>query len=195
MKTGSAAARRTPLRPAVIWFTGLSGSGKSTIAERLVKRLRVRDMAVEHLDGDDVRRVFPDTGFSREAREAHLLRVGYMAGILEKHGVTVVATFVSPYRAARRSVRALCGNFVEVHVATPLDVCEQRDVKGLYARARRGEIEHFTGISDPYEEPEHPEVRIDAGRVSVDAACDAVMACLHARTGARRTDHAEGEGV
>ena len=146
------------MKPAIVWLTGLSGSGKSTIGERLVARLEERGCPVESLDGDVVREVFPQTGFSKEERNAHVKRVGFVASLLEKHGVTAVASLISPYRESRDWIRARCPNFVEVHVATPLEECERRDVKGLYARARRGEIQHFTGISDPYEAPERPEL-------------------------------------
>ncbi len=121
-------------------------------------------MDVEYLDGDAMREIFPTTGFTRAERDAHLRRVGYLASRLEEHGVIVVASFVSPYRESRDFVRGLCRNFVEIYVATPLEECERRDVKGLYARARRGEIRNFTGIDDPYEPPEHPELTLDTRR-------------------------------
>jgi adenylylsulfate kinase len=163
-------------RGAVVWLTGLSGSGKSTIAEALVADWRARGLRVEQLDGDAIREVFPQTGFSRADRDAHVKRVGYLASRLEAHGVYVIASFVSPYADSRGFVRGLCRNFVEVHVATPLDECERRDVKGLYARARRGEITQFTGIDDPYEPPPNPELRIDTTRVSLEHACEMITA-------------------
>lgn len=147
--------------PAVVWFTGLSGSGKSTVANALAGMLAERGVDFEHLDGDAIRSVFPATGFTRQERDAHIRRVGYAASLLEKHGVTVLVTLVSPYRESRDFARGLCRRFVEVYVATPLDVCEKRDAKGLYARARRGEIALFTGISDPYEPPVSPELVIN----------------------------------
>lgn len=156
------------ISPAVIWFTGLSGAGKSTISLELFRQLS-RRVPAEHLDGDAVRLLSP-TGFTRAERDAHVKRVGFLASRLEHHGVTVVCALISPYAEARAYVRGLCRRFIEVHVATPLDVCERRDVKGLYARARRGEITHFTGIDDPYEPPDAPEVVIDTTEVSVQAA-------------------------
>jgi adenylylsulfate kinase len=165
--------RRQRVRPAVVWLTGLSGAGKSTIAERVCQALRRRRLPVEWLDGDAIRNVFP-TGFTRPERDAHIRRVGYLASVLERHGVFVVASFVSPYAEARNFVRTLCRNFVEVYVATDLGECERRDVKGLYARARRGEIRNFTGIDDPYEPPERPEVVIDP-RVSPKIAASAIL--------------------
>jgi adenylylsulfate kinase len=163
-------------RPApVLWFTGLSGSGKSTIAERVHQELERRGVEVEYIDGDALREVFPGTGFTREQREEHLRRTGYMASRLAAHGVTVVASFVSPYRASRDFIRKLCPAFAEIYVSTPLEECERRDVKGLYARARRGEIRNFTGIDDPYEAPEHPELTLDTRALSVDQGVAAVL--------------------
>ena len=159
----------------VLWFTGLSGSGKSTIAERVDQQLRQRGTDVEYIDGDALREVFPKTGFTREEREEHLRRTGYMASRLAAHGVTVIASFVSPYRESREFIRRLCPGFVEIYVATPLDECERRDVKGLYARARRGDIRNFTGIDDPYEAPEHPELTLDTRALSVDQCVGRVL--------------------
>ena len=166
------------VKPAVLWFTGLSGSGKSAIAEEVKRVLIRRGVDVEWLDGDVLRGVFPQTGFTRQARDEHIKRVGYVASLLEKHGVFVIATFVSPYREARRFVRKLCRRFIEVHVSTPLAVCEKRDVKGLYAKARRGEIKHFTGVSDPYEPPRKPEIVIDTAGITVAEASRKVLGCL-----------------
>ena len=165
----------------MIWLTGLSGSGKSTVAEWVARELRAGGRAVEYLDGDAIRAVFPMTGFSRADRDAHVRRVGYMASRLESHGVTVVASLVSPYRESRDFVRGLCRRFVEVHVSTPLEECERRDVKGLYAKARRGELPNFTGIDDPYEPPAHPELVIDTTRLSVPEAGATVIDALRRR--------------
>jgi len=162
----------------VLWFTGLSGSGKSTIARRIVERLEREGRAVEYLDGDAIRDLFPGTGFTREERDAHIRRVGYLASRLERHGVAVVAALVSPYRDSRRFVRELCRRFIEVWVATPFEECERRDVKGLYLRARRGEIRHFTGLDDPYEPPERPELTLDTTGLPVEAAVEQVWAYL-----------------
>src|SRR4030042_239920 len=161
--------------PAVIWLTGLSGSGKSNIAEGVIEYLSKNSTRVEHLDGDVVREIFPQTGFSKEERDRHIRRVGHLAAMLEKHDVTVVASFISPYREAREFVRSLCRNFIEIHISTPLEVCEQRDPKGLYARARRGEIKEFTGIDDPYEEPSEPELRIDTTDQTIEESVKIVV--------------------
>jgi len=161
--------------PAVIWLTGLSASGKSTIAQGVVEYLNRNCTRVEHLDGDIVRQMFPQTGFSKEERDQHIRRVGYLAAMLEKHDVTVVASFISPYREARDFVRSLCKNFIEIHVSTPLVVCEQRDPKGIYAKARRGEIKEFTGIDDPYEEPLNPELNIDTTDQTIEESVKIVV--------------------
>lgn len=167
---------------AVVWFTGLSGSGKSTLARWVAAELQGEALPVEMLDGDIIRDMFPDTGFTRSERDAHIKRVGYLASRLEFHGVTVLASFVSPYRESRDFVRNLCRNFIEVHVATPLDECERRDIKGLYAKARRGEIRNFTGIDDPYEPPVAPDLAIDTSRISLEDAGRRVVDVLRDRT-------------
>lgn len=159
----------------VLWFTGLSGSGKSTIADLVAKRLADQGRKVERLDGDVLRGVFPNTGFSREARDEHIKRVGFMASRLEHHGVTVVASFISPYRQARRFVRGLCGNFIEVHVKASLEECARRDVKGLYKKVKDGKIGQFTGISDPYEEPENPEIVVNTELQTVEDSVKTIM--------------------
>lgn len=174
---------RKQIPPVVVWFTGLSGSGKSTVAGRVAGELRRSGVSVEELDGDSIRHIFPNTGFTKPERDAHIRRVGYLASKLEQNGIFVVASFVSPYRESRDFVRALCRNFVEVYVATPIEECEKRDVKGLYARARRGEIHNFTGIDDPYEPPTAAELVVDTSRVSIDEAGRLVMNVLRERTG------------
>jgi adenylylsulfate kinase len=166
---------RTGTVAPVLWFTGLSGSGKSTIAVRVHQELVRRGAEVEYIDGDALREVFPKTGFTKEEREEHLRRTGYMASRLAAHGVTVVASFVSPYRESRDFIQKHCPGFVEIYVATPLEECERRDVKGLYARARRGEIRNFTGIDDPYEPPEHPELTLDTRALTVDQCVARVL--------------------
>ena len=171
LETGSGAGR-------VIWFTGLSGSGKSTIARRVVEALEARGVAVEYLDGDAIRDIFPATGFTRPERDAHIRRVGWVASRLERHGVTVIASLVSPYEESRRFVRGLARRFVEVWVSTPFDECARRDIKGLYARALRGEIKHFTGLDDPYEPPGAPELSMDTTHLSVDEAVARVLRYL-----------------
>lgn len=159
----------------VLWLTGLSGSGKTTLAEQLFERLDHQGKRVERLDGDVLRGVFPNTGFSREARDEHIRRVGFMASRLEHHGVIVVASFISPYRAARDFVRTLCGNFIEVYVRATLDECKRRDVKGLYKKAMAGQIKEFTGIDDPYEEPMQPEITVDTEHQTIEQSVAQIM--------------------
>lgn len=173
---------RREVEPAVLWFTGLSGSGKSTIAEEVFAQLKKRGYRTERLDGDTIRGIFPQTGYTREARDAHIRRVGYLASKLEGNGIFVVASFVSPYQDSRDFVRSLCKNFIEIYVSTPVEVCEQRDPKGLYARARRGEIQNFTGIDDPYESPTSAEVTVDTTNLTVAEAATKVLSHMHVRS-------------
>jgi len=145
----------------VIWFTGLSGAGKTTLADKTYEELSRLGYNLERLDGDTIRQnLTKDLGFSREDRAENIKRVAYVCSLLSKHGVGVIASFISPYKSEREIVREKSTNFIEVHVSTPLNICEKRDPKGLYAKARRGEIKNFTGVNDPYENPENPEVLI-----------------------------------
>ena len=144
----------------VLWLTGLSGSGKSTIADKVHEKLK-NDFRIERLDGDIVRQhITKGLGFSKEDRDENIKRIAYIAEVLSRHGVGVIASFISPYKEEREHVKKTVDNFIEVHINTPLDICEKRDVKGMYAKARRGEISNFTGVSDPYEEPEDPHISI-----------------------------------
>jgi len=163
-------------RARVIWFTGLSGSGKTTLARALCTALEELGHEIEFLDGDQIRSLFPNSGFTREERHAHIGRVGFLASRLHAHGVTVVAALVSPYEDSRQFVRRMCGaGFVEVFVSTPIEVCEARDTKGLYLRARRGEIRSFTGIDDPYEVPRAPELTLDTSQTSVSEGVKRIL--------------------
>ena len=152
-----------------IWLTGLSGSGKTTISIPLVEKLINMGYRVQILDGDVVRqKLTKDLGFSKEDRDKNIERVTFVAQQLVKHGVIVVCAFISPYISERLYARNEIGNFIEVFVKCPLEVCEKRDVKGLYAKARAGEIKNFTGIDDPYEEPENPEIVINTSTSTLD---------------------------
>ncbi len=152
---------------AVVWFTGLSGSGKSTLAKALEKALMDRSRPAFLLDGDNLRHgLCSDLGFSAEDRAENVRRASAVAALMADAGLICITAFISPQRAARAAARALIGpdRFVEIHVCTPIEICEQRDCKGLYKRARAGEVTDFTGISSPYEAPEHPDLAIDTSR-------------------------------
>jgi sulfate adenylyltransferase len=161
-----------------IWFTGLSGAGKSTIANALLPMLMERGRQATLLDGDVVRtHLSKGLGFSKEDRDTNILRIGFVAGEIARHNGTAICAAISPYRSTRNEARKMIGEdrFIEVYVDTPLEVCEGRDVKGLYARARRGEIKGFTGIDDPYEAPVSPEIVLGTvGRTPEEAARDIV---------------------
>ena len=152
----------------VVWFTGLSGAGKSTLSDKVYKYLKEKNIKVELLDGDAIRHILPNIGFSKEERDNHIKRVGFLSSMLEKNDVTVVASFISPYKEARDFVRGLCAHFIEVYVKASLEACECRDVKGLYKKARSGQIQHFTGISDPYEAPQKPELVIETDKQTIE---------------------------
>ena len=165
----------------VLWLTGLSGAGKSTIANAVAPSLADRGHRVEVLDGDEVRtNLCQGLGFSREDRDTKIARIGYVAGKLAKHGVAVVVAAISPYREARDKVRAGVDDFVEVHVAAPVSTCVERDVKGLYAKALAGEIKNFTGVSDPYEAPLEPQITLHTERETIQESVGAVLAWLEA---------------
>lgn len=163
-----------------LWFTGLSGAGKSTVSEQVHARLRRAGAKVELLDGDIVRtHLSKGLGFSKEDRDTNIRRIGFVCELLSRNGVIAVVAAISPYRAVREEVRAQIGNFVEVYVHCPLEVLAERDVKGLYKRALNGEIENFTGVSDPYEPPANPEVSIDSSRENLEESVEKVWTKLH----------------
>jgi adenylylsulfate kinase len=158
-------------RGVVVWFTGLSGAGKSTITNALAPALVAAGKRVEVLDGDVVRtHLSKGLGFSREDRDTNVARIAFVAGLLARHGVIVLVAAVSPYRQAREEARKSIGDFVEVFVAPPLEACVARDTKGLYRKALAGEIVQFTGVSDPYEPPTSPELTLDTTSIDVATA-------------------------
>ena len=162
-----------------IWLTGLPSAGKTTIAKALTPKLKALGWNVELLDGDEIRTgISSDLGFDRKAREAHAGRVTFVAKILARNGVIPIVALISPYRTSRQRAREQIGAFVEVYVTTPIEVCEQRDVKGLYKKARRGEIKEMTGVDDPYEPPEHPEIVVDTLDHSPDQSADLIIHAL-----------------
>ncbi len=166
------------ITPFVLWFTGLSGSGKSTLAEAVYEKLKRSGYRIEHLDGDKVRSIFPKTGFSKQERNNHIRRVGFLASMLEKNGVMVTASFISPYAETRQFVRGLCRNFILTYVSAPLEICEKRDPKGMYKKARAGQIKNFTGIDDAYQAPQNPEIVINTDKKTVEESCQKIIAYL-----------------
>src|SRR6266446_5128917 len=162
-----------------IWFTGLSGAGKSTLAWAIERHLKAIDRNVEVLDGDIVRtHLSKGLGFSREDRNTNIQRIAFVCNLLTRNGVVSIAAAISPYREARAWARKEIGNFVEVYVKCPLEVCRQRDVKGLYKLADEGKIKGFTGVDDPYEEPEHPELVIETDKEAVEESVTRIFARL-----------------
>jgi len=157
---------RRHIKPFVIWFTGLPGAGKSTLADKTFAYIKSKKLPIQQLDGDILRSIFPKTGFSKEDRIQHIKRAGYLASLLEKNNVFVIASFISPYQESRDFVRNMCDHFLEVYVNASLETCEQRDPKGLYKKARAGEIKNFTGIDDPYETPVNPELSVDTNNAT-----------------------------
>jgi adenylylsulfate kinase len=164
-----------------VWFTGLSGAGKTTLAELLVPRLRDLGHKVELLDGDVVRtNLSKGLGFSKEDRDTNIRRIGFVCELLTRNGVVAIASAISPYREIRDEVRGTIGDFVEVFVKCPIEVLAKRDVKGLYKKAIAGEIKNFTGVSDPYEEPESPEVLVESDKEDIEASVEKIVARLDA---------------
>ena len=162
-----------------VWFTGLSGSGKSTLAELLVEVMEQRGHRYELLDGDVVRtNLSKGLGFSKEDRDTNILRIGWVAERLTYHGAAVIVSAISPYRGIRDQVRGRIPRFVEVYVSCPVEVCAQRDVKGLYEKAFRGEITGFTGVDDPYEPPSNPEVVVETDRMTPEECLERIVAKL-----------------
>ncbi len=160
-----------------IWFTGLSGAGKTTINDALKLKLKERGVKFEVLDGDIVRtNLTKGLTFSKEDRDTNVRRIGFVCDLLTRNGVIVLVAAISPYRAIREEIREKIGDFMEVYVSAPVEVCEARDVKGLYAKARSGEIKQFTGISDPYEPPTNPEVNCETHNETLDESVNKVIA-------------------
>jgi len=159
-----------------LWFTGLPCSGKTTISEIVERELRERGLNVEALDGDEVRKnLSKDLGFSKEDRDTHLRRIGFIAKLLTRNHIATLAAFVSPYQELRSHLRSEIGSFVEVYVKCPVEVCIQRDVKGMYKKALAGEIQNFTGISDPYEEPVKPEIIVETDKETAPESAQKVL--------------------
>ena len=162
-----------------IWFTGLYGAGKSTLSEGIEERLKARGRNVEILDGDIVRtHLSKGLGFSREDRDTNIKRIAFVCSLLTRNGVICISAAIAPYREARQWARQEIGNFVEVYVKCPLEVCRQRDVKGLYKLVDEGKLTGFTGVDDPYEEPEHPELVVETNKETIEESVGRIFAKL-----------------
>ena len=166
-----------------LWFTGLSGSGKTTITNQLVKELRKRDVPLEVLDGDIVREnLSKGLGFSKEDRDTNIRRIAFVANLLSRNGVPVITAAISPYKEIRNEAREMMDDrFIEAYVKASVETCEERDVKGLYAKARSGEIKEFTGVSDPYEPPENPELVLETESQSPEESAAQILDYLTER--------------
>ncbi len=159
-----------------LWFTGLSGAGKSTISNILEKKIKDLGLKIEILDGDIVRtHLSKGLGFSKEDRDTNIRRIGYVASLLSRNGVISITAAISPYKDIRNEVREMHENFVEVYAKCPLEIVEKRDVKGLYKKARAGEIPQFTGVSDPYEEPENPEITVETNKETPEESANKIL--------------------
>jgi adenylylsulfate kinase len=166
----------------VLWFTGLSGSGKTTTAKQVATMLLAQGHYVEMLDGDQLREtICKGLGFSKAERFENIKRIAYIAKLLSRNGIIVLVSAITPYQEMRDYIRSEVPGFVEIFVECPLEMCEQRDVKGLYAKVRRGELTHFTGISDPYEEPTHPEIILHTAASTLELNCNTVLAWLNSQ--------------
>jgi adenylylsulfate kinase len=165
----------------VLWFTGLPASGKKELADRVYRQLQALKLKVDRIDSLDVRPLFPETGFTPEEVNRHVKRSGHLCAMLEKNGVIVVASFVSPYAQSRQFARNVTRNFVEVYMETTVAACEQRDKKGHYAKARNGEFRNFPGIDAPYEAPQNPEITIDVDGMTMEEASRQIVAYLRKR--------------
>lgn len=162
-----------------IWFTGLPCCGKTTVADRVAVILKEKGYRIERLDGDIVREgLTNDLGFTKKDRDENIRRIAFVAKMLSRNNVIVLATFISPYRAERRNARREIGRFLEVYVRCPIEICMKRDVKGMYQKALDGRIKHFTGVDDPYEEPEHPELILDTDKETVEKSVQKVLDVL-----------------
>lgn len=160
----------------VLWFTGLPCSGKTTVADMVAEKLKRMNMKVERLDGDIVRQgLTRDLGFSKEDRDKNIERVTFVAKLLSRNGVATLVSFVSPYREKRKNAKEETTNFIEVFTKCPVDVCKQRDVKGMYAKALKGEIKGFTGVDDPYEEPLDAEIVIETDKETIEESAEKVI--------------------
>jgi adenylylsulfate kinase len=166
---------RKKIEPFNLWFTGVPLSGKTTIADRVYKELQKLDIPLERLDSKDIRDLVPNVGFSREDRNRHMKRIGHLIKTLQNNSISTVASFVSPYRESRKAIREMVKNNIVVYVKADIESCKQRDYKGVYEKALKGELQNFSGVNDVYEEPQHAEIVIDTDKLSVDEAVDMIL--------------------
>ena len=163
----------------VIWMTGLSGSGKTTISKNLNQKLRSMNYDTERLDGDKLRKtISPQAGFTQEERTRHIKRTAHVAQMLAKHGVIVIVSLISPYEKTRKMAKEIIDNFICIHVHCPLEICKKRDPKGLYEQALKGEIDNFTGIDDPYEEPKNPKIKVRTDKEEIEESVNNILQWL-----------------
>ena len=163
------------IEPFNLWFTGLPLSGKTTIADKVYIELEKMDIPLERLDSKDIRDLIPNIGFTRDDRNRHMHRIGFLIQKLQKNSISTVASFVSPYRESRKAIRTMVTNNIVVYVKTDIETCKARDYKGKYEKALRGELKNFSGVNDVYEEPQHAEITIDTDSMSADEACAVIV--------------------
>ena len=163
------------IEPFNLWFTGLPLSGKTTIADKVYIELEKLQIPLERLDSKDIRDLIPDIGFTREDRNRHMSRIGFLIQKLQKNSISTVASFVSPYRESRKAIRTMVTNNIVVYVKTDIETCKARDYKGKYEKALRGELQNFSGVNDVYEEPQHAEIVIDTDKMNADEACKTIV--------------------
>ena len=163
------------IEPFNLWFTGLPLSGKTTIADLVFQKLQKFDIPLERIDSKDIRELIPDIGYTREERNRHMHRIGHLIKTLQNNSISTVASFVSPYRESRKTIREMVKNNVIVYVKTEIETCKKRDYKGVYVKAMSGELQNFSGINDLYEEPQHAEITIDTNSMSAEEAAEIIM--------------------
>lgn len=163
------------IEPFNLWFTGLPLSGKTTIADKVYAELEKLHIPIERLDSKDIRDLIPDIGFTREDRNRHMHRIGFLIQRLQKNSISTVASFVSPYRESRKAIREMVNNNIVVYVKADIEACKERDYKGVYDKALKGELQNFSGVNDVYEEPQHAEIVIDTDRVDADEAAAIIV--------------------
>ena len=166
---------REQIEPFNLWFTGLPLSGKTTIADLVYEKLKKLQIPIERIDSSQIRDLVPDIGYTRKDRNRHMQRIGYLIQTLQNNSVSTVASFVSPYKESRKAIREMVKNNIVVYIKADLESCKARDYKGVYAKAERGEIKNFTGVSDVYEEPEHAEIVIDTDKMSPEEAAELIV--------------------